>query len=74
MVCNYKGKNPNVPVYGADTALLAELRAIVRQAAEELGQWGRKSETGAFDSADMVRLLHDGRGRAGSPAGTQAEA
>ena len=40
MVCNYKEKNLNMPVYCADTALL-ELRAIVRQ---ELGQWDKKSE------------------------------
>ncbi len=34
----YSGNKADVPVYRADTALLAELRAIMRQAAEELGQ------------------------------------
>ena len=39
LVRDYKGKNAALPVYKVDTALLAELRAHERQAAEELGQW-----------------------------------
>jgi hypothetical protein len=34
-----------VPVYRAYTALLAELRATERQAAEELGQWIKRPNT-----------------------------
>jgi len=44
LVRDYKGRNADQPVYKADTALMAELRAIMRQAAEELGQWVTKSE------------------------------
>src|SRR6266536_607526 len=36
---DYKGRNADQPVYKADTALMAELRATERQAAQELGQW-----------------------------------
>jgi hypothetical protein len=36
---DYKGKQADTPVYKVDTALLAELRAHERQAAEELAQW-----------------------------------
>ena len=36
---DYKGKQADTPVYKVDTALLAELRAHERQAAEELCQW-----------------------------------
>jgi Terminase small subunit len=44
---DYKGKDATQPVYKADTALVAEMRATCKQAAEELGQWGeeRKPET-----------------------------
>ena len=34
-----------MPVYRADTALMAALCAIMRHAAQELGQWKMKSET-----------------------------
>ena len=37
--------------------------AAVRQGAQELGQWDTKSESAAFDVAQMVRLLHEGRKR-----------
>jgi hypothetical protein len=56
-----------VPVYRADTALLAELRAIMRQAAQELGQRDKKSETAAFDPVEMVRRLDGARMRAREP-------
>ena len=36
---DYKGKQADTPVYKVDTALLSELRAHERQAAEELNQW-----------------------------------
>ena len=41
---DYKGKDADVPVYRVDTALMAEQRAIMRQAAEELGQWVENRE------------------------------
>lgn len=39
MVRDYKGLGALMSVYKVDTGLLSELRAIERQAAEELGQW-----------------------------------
>lgn len=42
------GQGPNaevVDVYRVDTALLSEMRATEKQAAEELGQWIEKSES-----------------------------
>jgi hypothetical protein len=51
-------------VAGLDTALLAALCALLRQAVQELGQRDTKRETAAFDPAEMVRILHEGRKRA----------
>src|SRR5450631_3805988 len=39
-----KGRNADQPVYKADVPLIAEIRGIMRQAAEELGQWVEKRE------------------------------
>jgi hypothetical protein len=61
LVCDCKGKTADVPVYRVDIALLAELRAILRQAAEELGQWVEKPQE-AF-SVDIVARLNEGRRR-----------
>jgi hypothetical protein len=36
------------------------LCALMRQAAEELGQWDTKSETAGFDPGELVRVLHEG--------------
>jgi hypothetical protein len=52
-----------MPVYRADTALMATLGTVTRQAAQELGQWNKKSETAAFDPVERVRRLHEGRNR-----------
>ena len=38
---DYKGKEADTPVYKVDTGLLAELRALEQQAAEELAKWYR---------------------------------
>ena len=46
MLCvTYVGKDADRPVYKVDTAILAELRAHERQAAEELEQWKTRTET-----------------------------
>src|SRR6266542_4946393 len=44
LVRDYKGPNADQPVYKADTALMAEMRATERQAAEEMGQWVERRE------------------------------
>jgi len=44
LVRDYKGRNADKPVYKADTALMAEMRATERQAAEEMGQWVERRE------------------------------
>jgi hypothetical protein len=41
-----KGKDPNASVYRVDIALVKELRSALRQAAEELGQLGRRRGPG----------------------------
>jgi hypothetical protein len=43
---------------------MAELRAIMRPAAQDLGQWDTKSEAAGLDHAELVRVLHEGRKRA----------
>jgi hypothetical protein len=45
-------------------ALISRLCALMRQAAQELGQRDTKRETAAFDPVEMVRRLNDGRKRA----------
>ena len=61
LVRDYKGKNAGAPVYRVDTALIAELRALMRQAAEEMGQWVERHEDNGID---LVELLNAGRERA----------
>jgi hypothetical protein len=61
---DFKGKDANQEIYRVDTGMLAEMRHIERQAAEELGQWITKTETTTFDAVEMVKLLHEGRARA----------
>ena len=63
MVRDYKGKNASAPVYRVDTALMAELRAGMRQAAEELGQWVTKSEPSHLNVNEMTERLNAGRRR-----------
>jgi hypothetical protein len=61
LICEYKGKNGEVPVYRVDTALVAELRALLRQAAEEQGQVvEERKQTG---NIDIVARLNAGRQR-----------
>jgi hypothetical protein len=59
-----QGKNADVPVHRADVAVVATLCALMRQAAQELGQWDTKSEKAPFDQAEIVRRLNEGRARA----------
>ena len=62
---DYKGgKDASTPVYRLDpgvVALLAELRAHEKQAAEELGQWVEKREE--TSTVDSVAILNEGRQR-----------
>ena len=60
---DYKGRNADVAVYKADTALMAELRAVMRQAAEELGQWITKSEPSHLNVNELTKRLNAGRRR-----------
>ena len=59
---DYKGKDADVPVYRVDTALMAEQRAIMRQAAEELGQWVENREDSM--TLNISERLQAGRRRA----------
>ena len=70
LVRDYKGKNAGAPVYRVDTALIAELRALMRQAAEELGQWVEKSENNTLSLKELAERLNAGRssGTGGNPA------
>ena len=63
LVRDYKGRNADVAVYKADTALMAEMRATERQAAEELGQWITKSEPSHLNVNEMTERLNAGRRR-----------
>jgi hypothetical protein len=59
---DYKGKGADRPVYKVDpaiTELVAELRALGRQAAEDLGQWVQKRE-----DANVSRILWERMGAA----------
>jgi len=61
---DHKGKDGSTPVYRIDpgvVALLAELRAHEKQAAEELGQWVEKREE--TSTVDSVAILNEGRQR-----------
>jgi hypothetical protein len=59
-----KGRNADQPVYKADTALMAEMRATERQAAEELGQWATKSQPSHLNLNELTERLNAGRERA----------
>ena len=62
LMLDYKGAS--TPVYRLDpgvVALLAELRAHEKQAAEELGQWVEKREE--TSTVDSVAILNEGRQR-----------
>jgi hypothetical protein len=64
----YKARTRPRKSYKDETTLLAELRNHERQSAQELRQRNTKSETAAFDPAEMIRLLHEGaaeRGKTG---------
>ena len=61
-----KGKDGKKESYRVDPglmALLAELRAAERQAAEELGQWITKSEPSHLNVHEMTARLNAGRRR-----------
>jgi hypothetical protein len=70
---DYKGKEADTPVYKVDTGLLAELRALEQQAAEELAS-GTETPTeraGRQRQAPKVRVWKSeagGRGRGMSDA------
>jgi hypothetical protein len=62
----FKGKDGKKESYRVDAgmmALLAELRAHERQAAEELGQWDTKSEPNHISTSEMIEILNAGRRR-----------
>src|SRR5439155_9215608 len=61
LVRDYKGRNADVAVYKADTALMAEMRAAERQAAEELGQWVPKSQPSHLNLNEMTERMNAGR-------------
>src|SRR5438445_11658046 len=63
LVKDYKGRNADVAVYKADTALMAEMRATERQAAQELGQWVARQDE-RHNAINLVELLNAGRERA----------
>ena len=63
LVKDFKGKDADRPVYKIDTATLAELRAIEKQAAEELGQWTEKQVplgSAAVRTSITVRFIKAG--------------
>lgn len=62
LVRDFKGKDADTPVYKADTALMAEIRATAKQAAEELGQWVEKREDTV--TVNITERLQAGRKRA----------
>ena len=85
ILVEFKGKDGRKESYRVDPglmALLGEIRAHERQAAEELGQWVAKSESTAIDATELMQRLNAGRQRAREEwekrqalaAGTQSEA
>jgi hypothetical protein len=70
LVRTYKpGKYRNVEEYRVDAALLAELRAHEKQAAEELGQWTKKTDvTSGGKPLDLASLVLWARGESGGGA------
>jgi hypothetical protein len=64
LVRDYKGRNADVAVYKADTALMAEPRVTARQTAQELGQWVTKSEPSTLNLSEITKRLNAGRERA----------
>jgi hypothetical protein len=67
LVRTYKpGKYRVVEEYKVDAALLAELRAHEKQAAEELGQWTKKTDvTSGGKPLDLASLVLWARGEGG---------
>ena len=63
LVRDYKGKEATAEIYKVDTALLAELHAQERQAAEELGQWVTKGESSTINASEIIERLNAGRRR-----------
>jgi hypothetical protein len=63
LVRGYERKNADEPVCKADTALMAEMRATERQAAEELGQWVTTTEPAGVN-VNVIERLNAGRRRA----------
>jgi hypothetical protein len=70
LVRTYKpGKYRVVEEYRVDAALLAELRAHEKQAAEELGQWTKKTDvTSGGKPLDLASLVLWARGEGGGGA------
>lgn len=64
---DYKGKDADRAVYKFDAALVTQLNATLRQAAQEMGQWTEKQEvTGAIENAVKLYLPDNGRDNAES--------
>jgi hypothetical protein len=61
LIKDYKGKGAHTPVYRFDAALLTEVRAHERQAAQESGQWRTVAEEprppGASPAAITLAML-----------------
>jgi transposase-like protein len=59
------GRTQNVPITAMDTAVQYAEMAILKQAAQDLGQWGKK---GASDGADRLNELIENAKRGAAPA------
>jgi hypothetical protein len=57
LVCEYKVKNGEMPFYRVDTAVMAELRSLLRQAAEEELRQGedQREDTGEVDIVAQIK-------------------
>jgi hypothetical protein len=62
LVRDWKGKDATKAVYKTDTALMGRILDIMRQAADELGQWVQKQDTEM--KVDLVAILEQGQKRA----------
>jgi hypothetical protein len=59
------GRTQNVPITAMDTAVQYAEMAILKQAAQDLGQWGKKGDS---DGADRLNELIENAKRGAAPA------
>jgi Terminase small subunit len=64
LVRSFKGKHADIPVYKVDTGLLREIRKILQQVAEEMGQRVTKTKSPTPDPVELMARLDAGRKRA----------